>query len=189
MSQSAIAQWLSGNVKSLRAETAAALETATGFKARWIITGKGEERLGEADKLQPTLRAVAQLFWSQAGVVRTHAEMRDTAVEDWVSCPVPHGPDAFALRVRGSSMHNPSGPLSFAEGDWIYADPDRTPRHGSLVIVRDNDEAEARFRQLLIEGKHFYLQALNPAWPERITEASANTDICGVVIGRLTTFE
>lgn len=86
-------------------------------------------------------------------------------------------------------MHNPFDALSSAAGDLIYVDPDRTPIHGSLVIVRDNGEAEARFRQLLLEGKRRYLQALNPSWPERITEASADTAIYGTVIGRLTTFE
>lgn len=37
----AVSQWLKGTVKSLKAETAAQIEKATGINARWIATGEG----------------------------------------------------------------------------------------------------------------------------------------------------
>jgi phage repressor protein C with HTH and peptisase S24 domain len=40
----AVTQWLDGTTKSLRAETAAKLEHATGYLASWIVTGKGPKR-------------------------------------------------------------------------------------------------------------------------------------------------
>jgi len=40
----AVSQWLDGKTKSLRADTAAMLERATGYSAAaWIVTGKGQE--------------------------------------------------------------------------------------------------------------------------------------------------
>lgn len=189
VSQSAIAQWLSGNVKSLKAETADALEIATGYRARWLITGKGVERVDISDMPVASTKAVALLRWNQPGVTRTYAEMSNASAADWVACPVPHGPDTFALRVRGSSMYNPVSAPSFAEEDLIYADPSRPIAHGSFVVVRDPRATEASFRQLLIEGSAHHLQALNPSWPDRISILADPSHICGVVIARLTIFD
>lgn len=41
----AVTQWLTGQTKSLKAETANALEKATGYSANWLITGNGEKLL------------------------------------------------------------------------------------------------------------------------------------------------
>lgn len=37
--------WLDGTTKSLKAETAALIEAATGYRASWIVTGKGPKRI------------------------------------------------------------------------------------------------------------------------------------------------
>ena len=49
----AVSQWLDGQTKSLKAETAALLESATGYRAGWIATGKGEKRIHVASSIQP----------------------------------------------------------------------------------------------------------------------------------------
>jgi SOS-response transcriptional repressor LexA len=38
------------------------------------------------------------------------------------------------------------------------------------------------FKQLIIEGGRHYLKALDPAWPDRITEMDEATLVCGVVV-------
>lgn len=50
---SALSQWLSGSVKSLKAETALALEQATGYRANWILSGKGPRKMGESAPFWP----------------------------------------------------------------------------------------------------------------------------------------
>lgn len=85
-------------------------------------------------------------------------------------------------------MYNPGGDISFREGDKIFVDPDRDAQHRSLVVVRREDDAEATFKQLLIEGDVRLLQALNPNWPDKIMKLEADTTLCGVVIGRLEVF-
>jgi transcriptional regulator with XRE-family HTH domain len=49
-SPGAVSQWLDGRIKSLKAETAEALERATGFSSTWLVTGKGPSR-SEFDKV------------------------------------------------------------------------------------------------------------------------------------------
>jgi SOS-response transcriptional repressor LexA len=104
--------------------------------------------------------------------------------EEWLPCPKRHGPKCFGLRVRGISMENPGGKHTYSDGDVIYVDPDKQAENGSRVVVRLDDDKEATFKQLVIEGEHRYLRALNPSWPQKIIEVNGNATICGVVIGK-----
>ena len=108
--------------------------------------------------------------------------------EDWLACPVKHGMRTYALRVKGDSMHNPGSKPSFDDGDIIFVDPDRGATHRSLVVARLDDENQATFKRLLIDGDKKMLEALNPAWPNRIFQVNGNATICGVVIARMESF-
>ena len=102
--------------------------------------------------------------------------------EQWLPCPVCHSKKTFALRVRGESMYNPHSHPSFRDGDLIYVDPEKQPINGSLVVARLENEKEATFKKLIIDGAKKYLRALNPAWPEPIIQINSDATICGVVI-------
>lgn len=129
---------------------------------------------------------VPLISWVQAGA---WSDIADPYVvgdaEEWLPCPVGHGPRTFAVRVRGQSMYNPGGEKSYKDGDIIYVDPDRHACNKSMVVVRLDDRAEATFKQLVIEGEERYLMALNPAWPERIMRVDERATICGVVVAKL----
>lgn len=43
---SAVSQWKSGTIKSLKADSAAGLERITGYRSAWLITGKGDKFAG-----------------------------------------------------------------------------------------------------------------------------------------------
>jgi SOS-response transcriptional repressor LexA len=126
---------------------------------------------------------VPLISWVQAGA---WSEVIDNLApgdaEEWISCPVSHSPATFVLRVRGESMLNPYGRPSFHDGDLIFVDPERAAVHGSLIVVRLDDDREATFKRLVIEGEKRYLKALNPAWPEPMMEINGNATICGTVI-------
>lgn len=47
-SQGAVTQWLDGTVQSLKADTAAQIERATGYRATWLVTGKGAKRVEDS---------------------------------------------------------------------------------------------------------------------------------------------
>lgn len=179
LSPSYLSQMLSG-ASPIGNAAAEKLETAMGKPRHWLDRGAtnfedGPESRGE----------VPVISWVQAGQWCDATDpFLPGVAEDWLPCPVKHGSRAFALRVRGVSMENTSGKYSYSDGDIIYVDPDKQAENGSRVIVRLDDQKEATFKQLVIEGDHKYLKALNPAWPDKIIEINGNATICGVIIGK-----
>jgi SOS-response transcriptional repressor LexA len=85
-------------------------------------------------------------------------------------------------------MVNPKGKPTYDEGDIIFVDPDVHAEHGMNVVVRLDDQNEATFKKLIIEGERRYLKALNPAWPPenpgQILPINGNATLCGVVMGK-----
>ncbi|SFI75132.1 LexA family transcriptional regulator [Nitrosomonas sp. Nm34] len=96
-------------------------------------------------------------------------------------CPADHGEGTFAVRVQGDSMYNPTGLDSFRDGDIIYVDPTKTPKSGSFVVVAIENNG-CMLRRLIIDAGKLYVHAINPDWPQKITEISEGMKICGVVI-------
>lgn len=130
-----------------------------------------------------TTRRVPLISWIQAG---SWAGIEDPYAPGdapiWVITDDDVGPNAFALEVRGDSMTNPNGSPSFPEGTVIVVDPAREARSGQLVIARLDDEQEATFKRLVIDGGAVYLDPLNPRRDQlRVT---TQMTICGVVVGR-----
>jgi DNA polymerase V len=70
------------------------------------------------------------------------------------------GGEPFALRVLGDSMAP-----EFVDGDIIVVEPDGALRDGSFVLARP--DGEWTFRQLVRDGSHWVLRALNPAYAEQ----------------------
>lgn len=69
-------QWESGDIKSLKAETAIALADALNVSVRWLVTGKGKPSAipeGAPAPADPWV-AIEGLRWAQAQLARTLAE-------------------------------------------------------------------------------------------------------------------
>lgn len=192
-----VGAWFDGGTLSMKGETAAKAAALYGVSAHWLATGDGpmglviqDERLPPATS-KPNVEehasrgAVPRISWVQAGCWADVADpFQPGEAEEWLPCPVKHGPRTYCLTVRGQSMFNPEGRPSYAEGDIIFVDPDRDANHGDRVIVRLDDQQEATFKQLLIEDGRKLLKALNPNWPERYMPINGNATICGVIIGK-----
>lgn len=129
----------------------------------------------------PAISGRAPLIsWVKAGAFHEPADpYRVGEAEDWFPMPRRAGPRTYALRVRGVSMEP-----RYHDGDIIFVDPDAEARHGSRVVVRLENEKEATFKELVIEGEHRFLKALNPLWPDPLIRINGEATICGVVIGR-----
>lgn len=130
----------------------------------------------------PVLRArVPLISWVQAGNWCEAVDpLQPGDAEEWLFCPVSHGPSTFALRVRGVSMEP-----KYRDGAIIYIDPDRSADHLSNVVVRIEGESEVTFKQLVIEGDKRFLRPLNPDWPgPKLISIDSAAVICGVVIGQ-----
>jgi SOS-response transcriptional repressor LexA len=111
-------------------------------------------------------------------------EFRKIDAESWIPCPVKHGIRTFCVKVTGDSMMAIGSNRSFINGDYIYCDHDRPPKHGDPVMARLTGASPPVFRQLLIDGDQQFLQALNPAWPDSIVELPPGGVVIGAVIFR-----
>lgn len=139
----------------------------------------------DAVEAMASMGAVPLISWVQAGAWSDVSDpFLPGQADEWLPCPVAHGPHTYAVRVRGESMFNPAGRPSYADGDIIFVDPSREAKHGDRVIVRLDDHAEATFKQLLIEDGRKLLKALNPEWAPRYIPINGNATITGVVIGK-----
>lgn len=67
----------------------------------------------------------------------------------------------------------------FPEGAILIVEPDESPEAGAYVIVRQNSDTEATFKQLMQDGGRRYLKPLNPRYP--ILELLPDAVFCGVV--------
>jgi SOS-response transcriptional repressor LexA len=132
-----------------------------------------------APRLVPLISSVQAGNWSD--IV---GNFRPEDAEDWLPCPVRHGPNTFCLHVEGESMSNPGGRPSYEPGDVIFVDPGRAAQPGDRVVVRLEAQQQATFKQYLEEDGRKYLRALNPDWRPKIIEINGEATICGVVIGK-----
>lgn len=125
------------------------------------------------------------ISWVQAGAWETIVDnFAPGDAEEWLDAPVKVSSASYYLRVRGESMYDVSDHRSFRDGELVLIDPNADAENGAFVVVRLDDESEATFKQLIIEGGKKYLKALNPNWPNRIFEVNGNATICGVVKGK-----
>jgi SOS-response transcriptional repressor LexA len=118
------------------------------------------------------------ITWEQAG--RWH-EIADTLdaddAEASLPCPVKCSRRTFVLRVHGESMEP-----RFQQGELIFVDPEVAAGHGAFVVVRTSDDGQALLRRLIHEGARSFLEASNPAWPNRIREMGPGETVIGVVV-------
>lgn len=190
-SPQAVSQVIRGESKAFAGINHARAAAFLRIRSEWLADHKGPMVLedGNVTPVDKPLDRVPLISWVAAG---TWSNVEDPYAlgdaEDWLICPVKHGPQTYALRVVGMSMFDPSGERSFKDGDIIFVDPDREGQHKSLVIVRLDDEAKATFKRLLIDGNQKMLEALNPSWPNRIFEINGRATMCGVVIAKMESF-
>lgn len=101
--------------------------------------------------------------------------------EDWLPCPVSHGPNTYCLRVKGDSMTNfIPGQKSYPEGVIIFVDPDRPITNGCRVVAKLPNCEEATFKEYREDNGKRYLKPLNHQYD--ILEIDDEIRICGVVI-------
>lgn len=176
--------------RSLGDDAARKIEDAEGLGLGWFYEPPSiatpNIRLSGIDPVDLlNMGGVPLISWVQAGSWADAADPHlPGEADDWLPCPVRHGPRTYCLRVRGDSMHNPGGKPSYADGDIIFVDPDRRANPGDRVIVRLDDQADATFKQLLVEDGRKLLKALNPEWSPRYIEINGNATIAGVIIGK-----
>ena len=117
----AVSQWLSGNTKTLKADSAVGLELLTGWSATWWATGKGNR-----DAMRPDNGGVAHDM-SQARPIVPVPKVA------WENLDMGLKPDQpFELEVIDGAFGADIPP-----GCIMRMDPNRPPRAGWPVLVMD----------------------------------------------------
>jgi SOS-response transcriptional repressor LexA len=177
--QVTINRLLSGKIK----KTTKIIEIAKALNCDpdWLLNGEGSSTPFFKEKSNvepgPELHGLYPVIsWVQAGDWSGIHEI-NAADAIHYPCPVKCSDKTFLLKIHGMSMSP-----KFNEGDLIFVDPAVEPTNGKYVVARLDDENEATFKQLIIEGGHKFLKAANPAWPTQIQPINGNCTIVGVVI-------
>ncbi len=153
-----------------------ALANALDCPPEFLQFGIGEGRNSNVSP-GPSIKSTAPLIsWVQAGSWSEITEIKAYDAERFM-CPVNCSDLTFVLKVQGISMEP-----KFDEGDLIFVDPEAECIHGSYVVARLDDDNQATFKQLIIEGGHKFLKAANPNWPEQLIPINGNCTLVGKVI-------
>jgi SOS-response transcriptional repressor LexA len=158
-------------------DAARRLETGMGKPLGWM-----DEFHGSGDAGDKPIREVRLISWAQARrldeEMDSHVSVDDDATVVYADASVGQG--AFALRVRGDSMVDSAGSLSFPDGCIIVVDPTIPPMPGDNVVVKLPAVEEAVFKTLeLFDGKQ-HLKPLNSRYP--IAPMPEDAKIIGVVV-------
>lgn len=177
-SQSAVTQWLSGDTKVLKSDSAAGLQTVTGFSAAWLATGQGPQMVAEISNTAPGPNlggSVPLLSSVQAGNFKEFVDNYSYQTSEAESIPtaVPVRQFTFALRVEGDSMEP-----DFKSGMVIIVEPELDPLPNDFVVARNGSD-ETTFKQLVKDGADWYLKPLNDRYPMK--PLTSEVRIVGVV--------
>ncbi|MFQ5510119.1 MAG: LexA family protein [Leptospirillia bacterium] len=158
-----------------------ALAVCERFKVNldWLLKGEGPRYVGQGNTEVVTgPRAVAYyplISWVQAGQWQEVIDNYHPGDgEAMVPSSKQFGDRTYCLRVVGDSME-PKVP----EGSIIFVDPDHTAENGCLAVVRLDEEQQATFKKLVMDGDRKYLTPINPRYP--VMEVTGPATICGVV--------
>lgn len=157
----------------------AAIATELRVNQAWLEYGEGpcDRGVGVAESpgsYAATSARVPLVEWDKV----TEEVVPDNII-GWVISPVPHSPGSRAVSVPGTSMAP-----RFRAPEVLIVDPSVTATPGRYVIARNQKTHELVLRQLLTDGGRHYLQAENPAWPEKIVPLGDEWRTCATVIGK-----
>ncbi|MGP7732961.1 LexA family protein [Oceanimonas smirnovii] len=171
----AVQQWEAdkSNPKGKRLD---ALSSALQCSKVWIEFGDEQHEPANVTEGPEIKGKFPLISWVAAGTWHEITEVHPSEASLF-PCPVNCSERTFVLRVQGISME----PL-FRDGDLIFIDPEAEWRHGSYVVARLDDQNEATFKQLIVEGGQKYLKPVNPNWPEQIIPINGNCTLVGPVV-------
>ena len=184
VSPSAISQWINGGIKTLKAESASALERATGVRSAWLIDGTPPMMVIDTNVTGSSVghRHVPLVDYVQAGHWRDIADPYVLGdAHEWLLTDLELHKDSFALEIKGDSMTP-----DFQPGDRVIIDVGLEPKPGDFVVAK-NGEHEATFKKFRVRGYDdrgnlsFELVPLNPDYPTICSETTP-VHVIGVMV-------
>lgn len=161
-----------------------ALADALKCDPTWLVSGKGEQsNPPELKAVSVSVRQVPLISWVQAGSwTETDSVMSGEEPITWLYTTATVSEKAFALRVRGDSMTNPSGKPTIPEDSIVIVEPemsDIASVNGKIVVAHVDGGIEATLKKFVEDYPHRYLVPLNPNY--KTIECDGNCRIVGVV--------
>jgi len=132
----------------------------TGVHPSWLLTGDGEmypPRPGNVFALTSSRgksRLVELPLVAAVPAGKVNTIFHPDYVDDYVAVDDVKDPQAFALRVKGSSMAP-----RIEDGDTVIVSPQAEPRSGDICVVRVN--GEDTLKKVKFEGNYIHLVPLN----------------------------
>ncbi len=129
-------------------------------------------------KREGRVRKIPVISWVMAGKWHEVCDsFQPGDADDWIETTGVKGENVFALRVKGDSMEP-----EFFDGDIIIVNPHVEAKPGDFVIVRNEDNGEATFKQLKKYGDTWVLHPLNPKYPDLELKKEFRYRIIGKVV-------
>lgn len=139
----------------------------------WLATGKGDMN-SNTSQYHEIQGKVPLISWVHAGQWTDLVDNLNPGEGERIPTTYRVREHTYALRVKGDSMEP-----KFPEGCILIVEPDEEPTPGKYVIVRQNGDTEATFKQLVQDGGTLYLKPINDRYP--ILELRRDAVFCGVV--------
>lgn len=128
-------------------------------------------------------KKIPLISWVQAGTwTATDSVVTYENVDKWIDTTATVSDKAFALKVRGDSMTNPTGFPSIPEGSIIVVDPiinNTDSINGKIVVAYIDGGTEATLKKFINDWPNKYLVPLNPNY--KVIECSEGCSIVGQV--------
>lgn len=78
------------------------------------------------------------------------------SISQYVPTDITISPHAYAIKLKNSTMY----PM-FPDGTLLIIEPNIAYQHKDFVIAQIQNEQQATFKQLLVDGKEHYLKSVN----------------------------
>lgn len=184
VSQVTIHKLISGKAKE--SAKLPAIAKALGTTAEWLSESHAENlNTLKIEESKPTystgVKAVPLISCVRAGHwLEASDPYAPGHAEEWRETTAKVGPRAFALKVVGDSMQNPTGSPSIPEGSIVIVDPDREATSGKIVVAKLLESDEVTLKKLVVDGPNVYLKPLNPDY--KTIQVDGKLKVIGVVV-------
>jgi len=156
---------------------------ATNVHPNWLLTGEGEmylppSRPQNVYPLQSAFRRKVQLvdlpLVSAVPAGKVSTMFHPDYVDNYVTVDDVKDPQAFALKVKGSSMSP-----RIEDGDIVIVSPQQDARNGDICVIRV--DGEDTLKKVKFEGSYIHLVPLNPDF-EPVTVKRKDVDFVWKVV-------
>lgn len=189
-STAAVTFWANGKTLELKADTALDLEEGTGFRARWLTSGRGPEKVREIginpnNTLLPSgsnsLRLLPLVTWEKGDEMLgiQNNELNLNAETELLTAPGVQSPHAKFFVMPDDAMAP-----DILRGEYVALDPKPKPLRGDYVLVKQTRTGELMLRQYRpVDSEEFNAVPLNTSKFDPFNSRQHGLELLAVLVG------